>query len=235
VFKIAPDGAVTEAFRVQPLANDVNAASGTGGVGRDDRALPPGTIALPARTANNAAGSVGIVANGVAFDLDGETMFVADTARGAIWRVRLDRAGNVVSPVGCDTTFAPDTLCLGDLLVEHPLLEGVDGIALDLAGNIWSAANERNALVVVARDGSVREVFRNAADPTTRLRNAGPLEFPTSPMLVGHRMCLAQTDVARRDNVPNTTGEIGGATGMLGKLACAEQPFSIPGLRLPLR
>jgi hypothetical protein len=48
-------------------------------------------------------------------------------------------------------------------------------------------------------------------------------------------MCLAQTDVARRDNVPNTTGEIGGATGMLGKLACAEQPFSIPGLRLPLR
>jgi sugar lactone lactonase YvrE len=120
------------------------------------------------------------------------------------------------------------------LLVQHPILEGLDGIALDGEGNIWGVANERNALVEVTRDGAVREVFRNPPDATTLLRNAGPLEFPTSPVLAGRRICLAQTDAARRDNAPNTGGEIGAATGFLGKVACADQPLRVPGLRLPI-
>jgi sugar lactone lactonase YvrE len=241
IFRIAPDATVTEAFRVQPLANDVNAAVvggvEVGGIGRDPRALPPGTITFTAatRAANDKLGSVPIVANGIAFDLDGDTMFIADPARGAIWRARIDRHGDVVSPVGCDTTFAPDTLCLEDLLVEHPFLEGVDGIALDLEGNIWGTANERTALVEVTRDGAVREVFRNAPDPTTQLRNNGPLEFPTSPVLVGRRLCIAQTDVSRRDNFPSTGGEVGAPTPFLGKVSCADQLLAVPGLRLPLR
>src|SRR5436190_10402089 len=154
VWRISTNGTVTEAFRVQPMANSV-------GVGREARTLPPGT-AQP------------LVANGVAFTHDG-SLLVADTGRGALWRVDLDATGNVLSPTGCDTTFTANTLCLDNVWVEHPYLEGADGIALDTAGNVWAAANERNAIVVASQNGSVSEFFRNPADSTTHLRNGGPL------------------------------------------------------------
>jgi sugar lactone lactonase YvrE len=240
VFRIAPDGTTTEAFRIPALASDVNATMVNGvlvgGVGRDDRALPAGTVAFNAngRAANDAVGSVGIVANGIAFDADGDTAFVADTSRGAIWRVDFDRRGNLRSQLGCDVQFPADTLCLDNLLVEHPALEGLDGIALDVAGAIWGVANERNAVVRVARDGRVTEVFRNPADATTRLRNTGPLEFPTSPVVAGHRLCLAQTDGARRDNAPSTLGEVAPGTAAVAKVACLDQRVVVPGLPLPI-
>jgi sugar lactone lactonase YvrE len=241
VWKIAADGTVTEVFRVQPMANEVNLVGGVGGVGRDVRSLPPGTITVTptSRAAANTAGSQAIVANGIAFDRDGRTMFVADTARGAIWRVGFDRAGNLTSPVGCDTTFAPDTLCLDNVLVAHPILEGADGIALDRAGNIWVAGNERNTIAVVAPDGRVTELFRNVPDATTLLRNTGPLEFPTSPVLTaqpGSRLCVTNSDGDRRDNSPRAAGEInaGGSGPNRGKITCLDQPLRVGGLPLPI-
>jgi len=74
-------------FRIQPLSNEVNLVAGVGGVGRDVRTLPPGTIAVTAtsRNAANIAGSQPLVANGLAFNREGD-LYVADTARGAIWR-----------------------------------------------------------------------------------------------------------------------------------------------------
>ena len=243
VWKITPDGTPTEAFRVQALANDVNAVAVdggamVGGVGRDPRALPPGSISITAtaRAAADTLGSVPIVANGVAFSSDG-TLYVADTGRGAIWKVQLDAQGAIQSPMGCDTTFPADTLCLQTLLVAHPILEGLDGIALDVAGNIWGTANERNAVAVVTPQGAVREVYRNPPDSTTRLRNMGPLEFPTSPFLLDHRLCITQSDVSRRDNAPNTTGEVGpGVTGpLLGKISCLDVSLPQAGLPLPVQ
>jgi sugar lactone lactonase YvrE len=203
VWRIGRDRVVTEVFRVQPLANDVV----PGGVGRDVRGLPPGTITITdtGRQASNTLGSQHLVANGLAFGRDG-TLYVADTARGAIWRVYLDGHGRVRSPMGCDTTFTADTLCLDDIWVQHPYLEGADGIVLDNDDNVYAAANERNAVTVVTRKGEVREFFRNAP-AASRLRNEGPLEFPTSPVLVGRTLCLTQSDGARRDNFPNTPGE----------------------------
>ena len=104
------------------------------------------------------------------------------------------------SPTGCDTTFTSNTLCLDNVFVQHPALEGVDGIALDREGNVIAAVNERNAVVVAtARDGVV-ELFRNPVTRATRLRNEGPLEFPTSPVIVDRRLCLAHSDGSRRDN-----------------------------------
>ena len=76
---------------------------------------------------------------------------------------------------------------------------------LDDDDNIYVAANERNAVTVVTRR-AVREFFRNAP-AATRLRNEGPLEFPTSPVLVGRKLCLTNSDGARRDNFPNAPGE----------------------------
>ena len=146
----------------------------------------------------------------------------------------MDRDGGVRAGVGCDTTFTANTLCLDNILVTHPLLEGADGIALDEAGNVWAAANERNAIAVVTREGRTVEVFRNAPSPTTRLRNEGPLETPTSPFLLGHKFCTANSDGNRRDNVPNTAGEVAPAGPFIGKISCMDQPLKIPGMRLPL-
>lgn len=236
VWKIDASGIPTEMFRIQPMANEVNLVAGVGGVGRDARTLPPGAITVtPAsRNAQNTAGSQPLVANGVAFDDEGD-LIVADTARGALWKVKLRHDGTVRSRMGCDTTFTANTLCLENIFVAHPLLEGADGIALDRAGNIWVDANERNAVVVVTRNGKdVREVFRNAPDAVTKLRNGGPMEFNTSPVLEGRKFCTASSDGNRRDNSPSSGGEIP-SSGFLGKISCMDQRLSIPGMRLPVR
>jgi sugar lactone lactonase YvrE len=203
VWRIGRDGVPQEVFRIQPLANDVV----PGGIGRDVRGLPPGTITITdaGRQASNTLGSQHLVANGIAFDDD--TAYVADTARGAIWRVRLDHRGRVLSRTGCDTTFTPNTLCLDAIMVQHPYLEGADGIVLDDDENIFVSVNERNSIAVVTDEGRAVEYFRNPAPAATRLRNAGPLEFPTSPVLVGRRLCTTNSDGNRRDNSPLEPGE----------------------------
>ena len=198
-----------EVFRIQPMSNEVNLdASGVGGVGRDIRALPPGTITVTATTRNAALNNTGcptppgppcvlgsqpLVANGLAFNKKGD-LFNIDSARGALWKVEFDRHGNLESPTGCDSTFTANTLCLSNVFVAHPILEGGDGIRLDREGNIWVAANERNAVAVITKDKKVVEVFRNPVNLPQPiafglgLRNAGNqsvgnnhiLEFPTT-------------------------------------------------------
>jgi sugar lactone lactonase YvrE len=205
VWKVAAGGGAGVAvFRVPSMRNDVGGVAN--GVGRTVSTNPTGT----AQT---------IVANGIAFTRNGDIL-VADTARGAIWKVGVDSHGAIESREGCDTTYTPNTLCLDDVFVQHPYLEGLDGITLDAAGDIWGAANERNAIAVVARDGTVQEFFRNPPGPD-QLLNAGPLETPTSPVLAGRRLCVAQSDGNRRDNSPNTAGEV--ANG--GKISCLDQPL----------
>ena len=235
VWKVAPGGgARVEMFRVQPMANEVNLnAAGVGGVGRDVRSLPSGAITVTptTRNAQNTQGSQPLVANGVAFTHHGD-LLIADTARGAIWKAEIGHDGSIRSKTGCDATFTANTLCLDNILVAHPYLEGVDGIAVDAAGNIWADPNERNAIVVVTRKGEVIEVFRNSPDATTRLRNTGPLETPTSPFLLRDKLCTANSDGNRRDNSPNAPGEIP-ALGA-GKISCMDQPLKIPGMRLPI-
>jgi sugar lactone lactonase YvrE len=121
------------------------------------------------------------------------------------------------------------------------LLDGTDGIALDRAGNIWNSANERNAIVVVTKHRQVVEIFRNPPN-AAGLRNSADaavgndriLETPTSPFLLGHLFCTANSDGNRRDNFPNTAGEISPAGSNKGKISCMDQPLQIPGLRLPL-
>ena len=244
----APPVNCQEIFRIQPMANEVNLIDGVGGVGRDVRALPLGTITVTptSRNAANTLGSQPLVANGLAFNKKGD-LFNIDTARGALWEMEFDRDGNLKSPTGCDTTFTANTLCLSNVVVAHPILEGGDGIALDREGNVWVAANERNAVAVVTKDGKVIEVFRNPVNlpqPLSfgaGLRNAGDqsvgnnhiLEFPTSPFLTGKVFCISQSDGNRRDNSPSTAGEVSPA-GPIGKISCMDQELKIPGLQLPI-
>ena len=71
---------VSEVFRIQPMSNTVNLdANGVGGVGRDVRTLPPGTITVTptSRAAANTLGSQPLVANGLAFNRKGD-LFIID-------------------------------------------------------------------------------------------------------------------------------------------------------------
>jgi sugar lactone lactonase YvrE len=258
-----------EVFRIQPMANELDPAttSGVSNVGRDIRDLPPGLITVTATTRNAALNTVGcptppgppcalgsqpLVANGLAFNRNG-VLFNIDTARGALWKIEFDLYGNLKSPTGCDTTFTANTLCLSNVFVAHPILEGGDGIALDEEGNIWVDANERNAVAIVTRYGKVFEVFRNPVNlpPPVAfgvgLRNAGDqsvgnnhiLEFPTSPFLTGKVFCTSQSDGERRDNSPRSAGEVNAGApvdgiNQLGKISCMDQELKIPGLRLPI-
>jgi sugar lactone lactonase YvrE len=216
VYRIAPSGGTgVEAFRIPAMANSI-------GVGRQNGALQG--------TDPNTPSPQNIVANGIVVTRDGD-LVVADTARGALWNVRLDRSGRVTSPTGCDETYTADTLCLDAVRVEHPALEGADGIALDAAGRIWVDANERNTVAVVDRRGGVTEFFRNPVDPATGRRNAGPLEFPTSPVFLGRQFCTTSSDGARRDNFPISAGEVAGN----GKISCLDQLLDVPGVPLPVR
>jgi sugar lactone lactonase YvrE len=219
VFRVGPTGGTAAVlFRVPTMANSV-------GVGRQNQALQPPAAGAPPATQ-------GIVANGLAFGKN-DVLFIADTARGALWRVDLNEHGDIRAPTGCDTTYTADTLCLDALFVQHPALDGADGIALDRTGNIWVAANERNALLVVDRHGGVSEFFRNPPD-AGKLRNTGPLEFPTSPVLTGRRLCTTSSDGNRRDNSPNSAGEARPASAVVGKISCLDQKLQTPGDLLPV-
>jgi sugar lactone lactonase YvrE len=119
-----------------------------------------------------------LTANGIVFDKQGTTLYVADTARGAIWKIAISADGKAGQPA---------------LLTQSVLLEGADGPAFDPQGNLWVAANERNAVVLVQPDGRVFDVQKNDSK--------GPLDFPTSVVFVGATAYVSNFDTPRRDNL----------------------------------
>jgi sugar lactone lactonase YvrE len=244
VWKIVPAGGVAncaendnceEFFRVPPrrngenLGGNVDPADQPDGVGSVRYTVPRHNT-----TAASATDKQDIVANGIALSADGRFIFVADTARGAIWRVELRQNGMLQSRTGCDPTLTKNTICMDSLYVAHPLLEGVDGIILLIDGTILASVNERNAIVAIAPDKKVSDAFQNAADRDTLLRNGrtddrfAPLEFPTSPFASGTKFCTTNADTGRRDNNPSTTGEG-------PKVNCLDQNLMSSGLPLPVQ
>ena len=118
-----------------------------------------------------------IVANGLEFDAMG-VLHVADTSRGAVWKVEIGADGKGGKPA---------------MLAQSPLLEGADGIAFDTSGNVWVAANELNSIVSVSRTGVVKVIAKNGSQ--------GPLEFPSALVFVGKTAYVSNFDVPRRDNM----------------------------------
>lgn len=158
-------------------------------------AQPAAQIEKFVRTLPDGKTQQAIVANGLAFDAQG-VMHVADTARGAVWKVTLGADGKGAAPV---------------LLAQNPMLEGADGLAFDKAGRVWVAANELNAIVAVTPAGAVQSVARNG--------NAGPLEFPSALVFVGDVAYVSNFDVPRRDNLDATgvtaKGGVGASVAMI--------------------
>jgi len=135
--------------------------------------ITPHTRVLPDRKSEQA-----ITANGIVFDKQGTTLYIADTARGAIWKLALGSDGSAGQP---------------SLFTQSALLEGADGPSFDPQGNLWVAANERNAVVLVQPDGRVFDIQKN--DST------GPLEFPTAVVFIGATAYVSNFDTPRRDNL----------------------------------
>lgn len=135
-------------------------------------------IELYTRTLPDGKTQQAIPANGLVFDAKGTVLYVADTARGAIWKVAVGADGKAAKPA---------------LMAQSPLLEGADGPAFDGKGNLWVAANERNAVVMVTPDGKVQDIAKNDS--------RGPLEFPTAVIFVGDTAYISNFDTPRRDNL----------------------------------
>ena len=135
--------------------------------------IAPFTRTLPDKKTQQA-----ITANGLVFDETGTTLYIADTARGAIWKVAIGSDGRVGQP---------------SLVVQSPLLEGADGPDFDRTGNLWVAASERNAVVIVTSDGRAYDIQKNDSK--------GPLEFPTSVAIIGNTAYVSNFDTPRRDNL----------------------------------
>jgi sugar lactone lactonase YvrE len=144
----------------------------SGGTAKAIAEIEPHTRKLP-----DGKNTQPIVENGLAFDAKG-VLHVADSARGAIWKLAIGPDGNAGKPT---------------LLAQSPLLEGADGIDFDRSGKLWVVVNERNAIVTVAPDGTVQEVAKNGS--------TGRLEFPAGIVFVGNTAYISNFDTPRRDNM----------------------------------
>jgi sugar lactone lactonase YvrE len=135
-------------------------------------------VALHTRILPDGKTEQALPANGIVFDKQGTTLYIADTARGAVWKLAIGVDGKAGEPA---------------LMTQSVLLEGADGPAFDPQGNLWVAANERNAVVLVQPDGKVFDVQKNGSK--------GPLEFPTAVAFIGATAYVSNFDTARRDNL----------------------------------
>jgi len=177
----------TETDGANGIAFDKNGSLYVSG-GRNGRIYRTGTeggraqvltqIPLHTRVLPDGKTEQALTANGIVFDKQGTTLYVADTARGAIWKIAISADGKAGQPA---------------LLTQSVLLEGADGPAFDPQGNLWVAANERNAVVLVQPDGRVFDVQKNDSK--------GPLEFPTSVVFIGATAYVSNFDTPRRDNL----------------------------------
>lgn len=142
-----------------------------------------------------------ISTNGLAFWTDG-SLYSSNTGTGSIDHI----------------TFKADgTLDKVTQWVKDPLLLGADGITFAANGDLYVAANERNAIVRVTPAGVVSDAASNG--------NAGPLEFPASPAFSGNALYASNFDVERGANSPAAPG-VGGSI--------AKVDVGTPGLPLPV-
>jgi len=141
-------------------------------------------IAPHARTVPKGKTARALTANGIVFDKQGSTLYIADGARGAIWQLAIGNDGKAGQP---------------QLMTQSALLEGADGPSFDPQGNLWVAANERHAVVLVQPDGRAFDVLKNDSK--------GPLEFPTAVVFIGATAYVSNFGMARRDKL-----SVGGKT-----------------------
>ena len=99
--------------------------------------------------------------NGIAWSLDGSTMYIADTRRGAIFSFPFDTAG---ATLGERRQFADLGAMPG----------GPDGATVDAQGGLWSAQFDGACLIRYTPDGRMDRVVRLPVSKPTSCAFGGP-------------------------------------------------------------
>jgi sugar lactone lactonase YvrE len=109
-------------------------------------------------------------ANGIAFDREERYLYVAMTSRDQILRIRHEDG-----ELGRIELFATGT--------PGGALDGADGIAFDVKGNLYVCSNQSNEVAVLSPRGRVIAEYRGTDD--NRFSN------PASPVFVGRQVFVA--------------------------------------------
>jgi sugar lactone lactonase YvrE len=109
-------------------------------------------------------------ANGIAFDRQERYLYVAMTARDQILRIRHDDGS-----LGAIEVFATGT--------AGGALDGADGIAFDVKGNLYVCSNQSNEVTVLSPRGRVIAEYRGIGE--NRFSN------PASPVFFGREVFVA--------------------------------------------
>jgi len=141
-------------------------------------------------------------ANGVAFDAAQAFLYVANTGDDAVLRIAVKGDGSA-GPV---EVFARGADLDARLGTSHSL-DGADGIAFDVDGNLWVCANQANELQVLSPEGEIVARYRGAGGDA--------LDFPASLVFRGRLLYVSNLSLA---------------TGAGSKLSLLWAP--LPGLRL---
>ena len=124
-------------------------------------------------------GFPGFGANGLAFDASRSNLYVANTGDDRIFRIAVNSDGSA----GALSIFA-DGATINAAHHTTGALDGADGIAFDASGRLWVCANQANEIQIVSPSGnSLLNRFSGTGD------NA--MNFPASPVFVGHAMFVA--------------------------------------------
>lgn len=105
------------------------------------------TFAYPVELAPRAGETPGFGANGLAFDRNERYLYVAETSRDEIYRIRYDGGS-----LGAIELFARGT--------AGGALDGADGIAFDVRGNLYACSNQSDEIAVLSPDGAVIAEYR---------------------------------------------------------------------------
>ena len=105
------------------------------------------TFAYPVELAPRAGETPGFGANGLAFDRNERYLYVAETSRDEIYRISYDG-----SSLGSIELFARGT--------AGGALDGADGIAFDVRGNLYVCSNQSDEIAVLSPDGAVIAEYR---------------------------------------------------------------------------
>ncbi len=124
--------------------------------------------------AGNPAAPLPIGANGIAFDLFFQNVYVSNTSKQQIIRIPVQHDGSA----GTAQVFA-DGNTINQTQGTTNALDGADGIAFDLFGNLYVAANANNEIQVISPSAQLAARYANTSLP---------VDVPASLVFLGNQL-----------------------------------------------
>lgn len=120
-------------------------------------------------------------ANGIAFDLAFCNVYVSNTSTHQIIRIPVEKDG----AAGTGVVFADGTT-IDDTQGTTGALDGADGIAFDLFGNLYVAANQADQIQVISPTGQLTAQYSNILLP---------LDNPASLVFIGNQLYFTNASI----------------------------------------